>query len=59
MKLPLKFENNMRKLLGNEYKAFMDSFDQKNIRGIRRNSLKVSEEELMKKISYLEDRVPW
>ena len=59
MKLPLKFENNMRKLLGNEYKAFMDSFDQKNIRGIRRNSLKVSEEEFLKKISYLEDPVPW
>jgi NOL1/NOP2/sun family putative RNA methylase len=59
MKLPLKFENNMRKLLGNEYQVFMDSFDKKNIKGIRRNSLKVSREELLKKISYLEDPVPW
>jgi NOL1/NOP2/sun family putative RNA methylase len=59
MKLPVKFEEKMKKLLKDDYEEFMDSFDHRNIRGIRRNSLKISEDDFLKKIEYIEGQIPW
>lgn len=59
MKLPVQFENKMKKILKEDYEKFMVSFDSENIRGIRRNSLKISEKDFLKKIDYLEENIPW
>lgn len=59
MILPRKFEDKMKILLKNDCDEFFDSFDQKNVRGIRRNPMKISEEDFLKKIKYLEEPIPW
>lgn len=59
MKLPVKFEDKMKKLLKDDYEEFMDSFNHRNIRGIRRNSLKISKDDFQKKIEYIEEPIPW
>ena len=40
--LPLAFEERMKRLLGDEYDAFIDSFARSDVRGMRVNTLKVS-----------------
>ena len=46
MRLPEKYKERMKELLGEEeFKAYMDSFEQKNFRGLRVNTLKISTEE--------------
>lgn len=45
MILPRKFEDKMKILLKDDCDEFFDSFDQKNVRGIRRNPMKISEED--------------
>ena len=59
MMLPSKFEDRMKLLLKDDYDKFIDSFDQRNVRGIRRNSLKISEDDFLRKIEYLEEPIPW
>ena len=50
----------MKELLGEEeFKAYMDSFEQKNFRGLRVNTLKISTEEFEKISPFALKKIPW
>jgi NOL1/NOP2/sun family putative RNA methylase len=59
MKLPERFKNNMRGILTEDYEAFINSFDEKNYKAIRRNSLKISKGEFETRLNYLREQVAW
>lgn len=64
MNLPEEFQEDMKKLLGNEYGAFLASLEEGSpLEGIRRNSLKISEDEFLDRMKshgpVLGDRIPW
>ena len=46
MKLPLKYIETMKALLGAEYDAYLASFDEERFCGLRVNTLKLSAEEM-------------
>ena len=46
MKLPLKYTETMKALLGAEYDAYLSSFDEERFYGLRVNTLKISAEEM-------------
>ena len=46
MKLPLKYTETMKALLGEEYDAYLASFDEERFYGLRVNTLKLSAEEM-------------
>lgn len=56
--LPPPFLERMECLLGDEYPAFLASYDQPRTHGLRANTLKISPEELRRRIAPLEP-VPW
>ncbi len=57
--LPITYTNRMKELLGEEYDAYIESFDRPHHTGLRVNTLKISVEEF-KKISPFElKEVPW
>lgn len=47
--LPEVFKERMKRLLGDEYGSFIESFDEPDVRGVRINALKVSPEEFIKR----------
>ena len=50
----------MKELLGEEeFNAYMDSFEQKNFRGLRVNTLKISTEEFEKISPFALKKIPW
>lgn len=49
MKLPLKYTETMKALLGEEYDAYLASFDEERFYGLRVNTLKLSAEEMAEK----------
>ena len=63
MKLPNQYQEAMRKLLGEEYNDYMDSFTQQRVYGLRLNTLKASDckEQILKELFGEEDAkpVPW
>lgn len=59
MKLPVDFENRMKDMLGSEYEAFIDSYDQDKKIGLRVNELKISLEEFEKVVPFEITKVPW
>lgn len=59
MKLPIEFEEQMKTQLGDEYDAFLKSYDQETCRGIRVNTLKISVEAFEKISPFELTRVPW
>ncbi len=60
MKLPPLFEARMRRLLGTEYAALFDSFDQPlTHRGIRANTLKLSSDRLESLLPFALERIPF
>lgn len=60
MKLPAAFEEKMRSLLGEEYEAYLESYDLPKYQGLRINTLKISLEEWEKLSPFLlHKKVPW
>lgn len=59
MKLPLKYIETMKTLLGAEYDAYLASFDEERFYGLRVNTLKISAEEMAAKGVFSLRSVPW
>lgn len=60
MRLPEEYVERMKKLLSPEdFQAYMDSFEKKNVRGLRVNTLKISPEEFEKISPFALKKIPW
>lgn len=59
MNLPIEYTEKMKKLLGNEFEAYMESFNDKRLYGLRANTLKISPEELERVVDWELKKVPW
>ena len=58
-KLPPEFLLRMRELLGDEYDAFLASYEQESRHGLRVNTLKISAEEFKKISPFKLEEIPW
>ena len=52
MELPQEFLTSMQTLLGKDYPAFLESYQQPPFRGLRRNSLKCGEDQLRQALPF-------
>ena len=59
MNLPEAFLKKMKLLLGEEYDAFLASFDEGRRNGLRVNRLRVSPEQFEEVAPFALERVPW
>lgn len=59
VKLPAAFLNRMKSLLGTEYDAFIQSYEQERYYGLRRNPLKASTEAFEERIPFALEPVSW
>ena len=59
MKLPSAFTEKMRAILGEEYPAFLDSYDQPRHYGLRVNTAKISTEEFERLAPFHLTPIPW
>ena len=59
MKLPVIFENEMKMLLGDEYDAFLNSYDHTPHNGLRVNTGKISPEDFLKRAPFQLHPVKW
>lgn len=60
MKLPLKYEENMKELLGQEeFEKYIESFNDSRLYGLRVNTLKISTEEFEKICPFDIKKIPW
>ncbi|MGM9550932.1 MAG: RsmF rRNA methyltransferase first C-terminal domain-containing protein [Clostridia bacterium] len=59
IELPIDFKNRMKETLGSEYDDFIDSYSLPPLHGFRTNSIKLSNEELLKLFPYSKGKVPW
>ncbi|MBN2797212.1 MAG: RsmB/NOP family class I SAM-dependent RNA methyltransferase [Clostridia bacterium] len=59
MKLPVAFLNRMKSQLGDEFDAFIESYNRETIKGIRVNTLKISVEDFLKITDFDLIEVPW
>ncbi|BCK00117.1 RsmB/NOP family class I SAM-dependent RNA methyltransferase [Anaerocolumna chitinilytica] len=59
MKLPQTFETRMKEMLGEEYKDYEKTLEEKHYSGIRVNTLKISPEEFEKIAPFSITRIPW
>lgn len=59
MELPLEYTEKMKALLGEEFAAYLASFDAGRFYGLRANTLKISPEELREKGLFGLKEVPW
>lgn len=57
--LPEKFTLRMEKLLGSEYGAFLNSYDEKTYAGLRMNTLKITAEEYLRLTGQELENVTW
>lgn len=57
--LPIEFQERMQEMLGEEYQEFLKGYDKPRFHALRRNPLKIGEEEFKKKIPYELTPVPW
>lgn len=57
--LPQAFEDRMRAMLGEEFDAYLASYEQKRQFGLRVNPLKVQAEDLRRKTSFHLQEIPW
>lgn len=58
-KLPTPFTDRMKPLLGNDYEAFISSYDQPVTHGLRVNPLKVGRDDFLKISPFALEEVPW
>ncbi len=59
MNLPIKFTNRMKKLLGEDYENYLDSFSQERLYGLRVNTLKITPEEFELKSDLNITKIPF
>ncbi len=59
MSLPQDFLDKMQTLLGEEYEAFISSYEQENSHGLRINPLKVTLEQFQQLNSFQLESIPW
>lgn len=59
MRLPVAFEQRMKEMLGEEYPAFLASYEEEKYQALRVNTLKASAEEFFGQVSGELKRVPW
>lgn len=59
MMLPEEFQNRMRRMLGDEYPAFLQSFTGENYRALRVNTRKTDTETFLKRSPWKLQPVPW
>lgn len=59
MKLPSAFTEKMKAILGEEYPAFLDSYDQPRHYGLRVNTAKISTEEFERLAPFHLTPIPW
>ena len=59
IQLPEAFREKMKHLLGDEYDSFIDSYEKDRVQGLRRNPLKVSEEEFDRICPFELKKIPW
>ncbi|WNS46142.1 RsmB/NOP family class I SAM-dependent RNA methyltransferase [Paenibacillus sp. MMS20-IR301] len=57
--LPGTFMERMKALLGNEYEAYVDTYNQAPYGGIRVNTLKISVDELRERSPFVLEPIPW
>ncbi len=59
MNLPQEYTDKMKRLLGDEYGAYMESFKEPRLYGLRANTLKITAEELRNKLDWQLEGIPW
>lgn len=59
MELPVKFKEQMKRLLQDEYEDYLQSFDHERYYGLRINTLKISVEEFLKISPFKLKPIPW
>lgn len=59
MNLPEKYLNTMRAMLGTQFPAYLESFKDKRLYGLRVNTLKISVEEFLKISPFALTPIPW
>ncbi|MGN0161583.1 MAG: RsmF rRNA methyltransferase first C-terminal domain-containing protein [Lachnospiraceae bacterium] len=59
MNLPIEYEKAMKELLGDEFDAYIDSFEEKRLYGLRVNNLKISTEDFLKIAPFNLTPIPW
>ena len=59
MKLPIEFENEMKKLLGEAFPDFVKSYQDTPANGLRVNTYKVSVEDFQEKAPFALHPVEW
>ena len=59
MNLPQEYLDKMQKLLGNEFEAYLESFNEKRLYGLRVNTLKVEVEKFKQMVDWELESVPW
>ncbi|MDO4489963.1 MAG: RsmB/NOP family class I SAM-dependent RNA methyltransferase [Lachnospiraceae bacterium] len=59
MRLPIEFQDRMKRLLGEEYEAFLSGYEHTRQFGLRLNTMRMSEEEFEKICPFPVERIPW
>ena len=59
MSLPSKYLESMKELLKDDFQAYLDSFQDKRLYGLRVNTLKISPEEFLKISPFDLKPMPW
>ncbi|WP_058485297.1 RsmF rRNA methyltransferase first C-terminal domain-containing protein [Defluviitalea phaphyphila] len=59
MQLPIEFEKKMKNILKDEFNEYIKSFKKERSYGLRTNTLKITPEELKKKVNFKLIPVPW
>ena len=59
MSLPEKYLATMKEMLGEDYQAYLDSFNDSRLYGLRVNTLKISPEEFLKISPFKLKPIPW
>lgn len=59
VRLPVDFENRMREMLGEEYDAFEQSYENPRQYGLRINRLKTDAESFLMRVPFLLKEIPW
>ncbi len=59
MNLPIRFEDRMRRLLGEEYEEYLQCYSKPHFGGLRVNTLKLSTEEFERLCPFSIRRIPW
>ena len=59
MELPIEFLEQMKNMLGEEYEAFLASYDKERTYGLRLNTLKGNVEEILAKLPFSLEPVNW